>query len=478
MIRQGKEQAEAANRAKSEFLANMSHELRTPLNAIIGFSDLLTMKMDNPQFASHLKAINSAGNSLLAIINDILDLSKLDASQMKIEQTAVNIKEFLKDIELIFSVRTEQDNLKFACGVDSAVPSLAVFDELRIRQVLVNLLGNAVKFTQKGFVKLAVTTEPPNRLIFSVEDSGIGIPEENQETIFEAFQQQEKQSVRKYGGTGLGLAISKRFVELMGGSISVESRVGTGTIFRVSIPVEFVDSSVPIRNKCDNMEKVLFPGTSILVVDDVESNRTFLKEVLEELSVSVVLAENGREALDKAVEYRPDLILMDIRMPVLDGIAANEQIKKSNLLKAVPVIAVSASVAGYEQFNQFEGFLYKPVKINELTGKLKEFLPFQSTEQIPQSQKRRRIFQKFDETVSDEGKENIRNELSGSIDHLLSIFDMNETNEIAEKLHGIAEINNLELLSVLAEELKSAAAAFDIAETHAILNELKTSLKS
>jgi len=239
--KKAEESAESANRAKSSFLANMSHEIRTPMNSIMGFTDILEQKLIDKDHKKYLSLIRAGGKSLLALINDILDLSKIEAGKMGIEYKAADICAVFEEIKNIFSYKTKEKELDFILETDPNLHSPLFFDETRIRQVLLNLVGNAVKFTESGYVKITVKGSQPDRkqnimdIIFSVEDTGIGIPQDQRELIFEPFEQQKGQSSSKYGGTGLGLAITKRLVEMMEGTISVESMEGRGSIFTVTI---------------------------------------------------------------------------------------------------------------------------------------------------------------------------------------------------------------------------------------------------
>ena len=237
-------EADKANEAKSEFLANMSHEIRTPLNAVIGISELLSNTIKDKKQQNYMNTINNAGNSLLLIINDILDLSKIESGKMELNFKPIKLHAIFKEIETIFMQEVHNKEIEFFVEIPNDIPELILFDEVRIRQILLNLIGNAVKFTEKGYVKLSIETVPSNKrdmrqvdLRLSIEDTGIGIPKSEKERIFQAFTQISGQSIKKYGGTGLGLSITKKLVEMMNGKISLESEVGKGSCFRVWLPL-------------------------------------------------------------------------------------------------------------------------------------------------------------------------------------------------------------------------------------------------
>ncbi len=381
-----KETAEHANRAKSEFLANMSHEIRTPLNAIIGFSELLSVSITDMKNRRYLDAIKTSGNNLFTLINDILDLSKIEAGKIEIQYTPSNPRIIFNEIKDIFKLNVDRKKLEFIIDIDGNLPSTLLLDETRFRQVLLNLVGNAVKFTANGHIKLSVnqtfTTDEQNRidLMISVEDTGIGILEDEQKNIFAAFQQQSAQSVARFGGTGLGLSISKRLVEMMNGRITVSSKVGQGSTFSIILRDTLVspEEILFIEKKSFDIKNVSFARGKILVVEDVESNRNMLKELLSRVNLIVMTASNGQEALFLLDEFKPDLILMDIRMPLMNGIEATKQIKSQNKTKDIPIIALSASILASDIPRMldlgFDAYLPKPVIIQKLISELSKYL--------------------------------------------------------------------------------------------------------
>jgi len=383
--------AEDANRTKSEFLSNMSHEIRTPMNAILGFTELLDSQIDDPVQRKYLESIKSSGKVLLDLINDILDLSKIEAGKIELKQRSVNPESIFNDIGRVFSVKMKEKGLKFLIEIDKELPKALQLDEVRIRQILFNLMGNAVKFTEKGYIKLTargIFREQKSKfdLIFSVKDTGIGISAENKKIIFDAFRQSKGQRDEKYGGTGLGLAITKKLVEVMGGKMSVDSVVGKGSTFKVILKKVAVASVDDISEDLEEtpIDNIKFKKKTILVVDDIESNRILLKETLKPYNLSTIEAKNGKEGIDTAKKYHPDLILMDLRMPVMDGYEATGKIKKDRNLKDIPVIILTAS-AMKEQEEKIkkincEGYVRKPIKKAELIQELIKHLEYTDKE--------------------------------------------------------------------------------------------------
>ncbi|PIE91107.1 MAG: hypothetical protein CR997_03015 [Acidobacteria bacterium] len=379
---------ERANLAKSDFLANMSHEIRTPLNAITGFSELLSSTVTDEKQRSYLEAIKSSGKNLMLLIGDILDLSKIEAGKMSIHTTVVNLKKVIQEIRQIFTLQIRKKGISFILNISDKVPAALELDEVRLRQVLLNIVGNAVKFTEKGFIKLTVDIEnQPNKSLkkihITVEDTGIGIAKEELSTIFETFKQQTGQDRFKYGGKGLGLAISKRLVELMGGRIVVESTLGQGSVFKITFSNVVVNEDAERKQPSGNNSlRVQFKKGKVLIVDDVTSNRLFLRELLKKVNLTVAEAQNGYESTLIAPDYQPDLILMDIRMPVMDGYKAAKLLKMHEKCAHIPIIAVTAS-SYYEKQrlkleNEFDGYVSKPIDIQQLHSELmKVFEPIQ-----------------------------------------------------------------------------------------------------
>ena len=371
--------AESANRAKSEFLANMSHEIRTPMNAILGFSELLKGLVHEERLQSYVQAITSSGRTLLALINDILDLSKIESGKLELEYDALDIRVVLQDVQHIFSQKAEQKNLGLVLEIAPDLPASLLLDEVRLRQILINVVGNALKFTEDGSVTIRASVGGTNQqhdtveLILEVEDTGLGIPQGEQQRIFEEFTQQSGQNTKKYGGTGLGLAITKRLVEMMHGQILVRSVIGQGSAFRFTFPeIKLAKpGTTPAAPSAFDQAYDLgdFQACKVLVADDVAMNRDLIRAFFFGTDHQLIEAENGREAVEMARGERPDVILMDVRMPVMDGVQATRALKADPALKDIPIIVVTASaMQSEEQILKpiCDGYLRKPISRADL----------------------------------------------------------------------------------------------------------------
>ena len=385
VLMKAKQQAELANRAKSEFLANMSHEIRTPMNAILGFSEILKEYLeDKPIFLDYLNGISSAGKSLLNLINDILDLSKIEAGKFEMQKEAVNIEDLIYEIKQIFALKCYQKDLRFHINIPENAVYHLIIDATRVRQILLNLVGNAVKFTEKGEINLTLKlvkdkNEKLNHVIFIVSDTGIGIPKDQQVLIFEPFKQQEGQNSRKFGGTGLGLSITKRLVEMMNGKISVVSEVNKGSSFTVELfDVETIYENKPFVPKIpSNSKEYIFQPAQILLVEDIESNRKVVMEYLRKYPFTIVSAKDGKEAIEILEKNIPEVIIMDMQMPIMDGFEAINIIKKNVKTAHIPIISLTALVMT-EDINRIKQltpyYLSKPVSRQKLLSTLSQVL--------------------------------------------------------------------------------------------------------
>ncbi len=376
-------QAEAANKAKSEFLANMSHEIRTPMNSILGFSEVLLNTVKDEKQIGYLKTILSSGKTLLSLINDILDLSKIEAGKMEISPAPTDLRVLIYEIRDIFTQKVKEKNIDLFVEDDPLFPGNVFIDEIRMRQIILNIVGNAVKFTAEGQVTIKLKTQRKNdeTVDFTIEvsDTGIGIPESDQKRIFESFSQQSGQTSRQFEGTGLGLSISQRLCELMGGKIELVSETGIGSTFSLVFEsIEYSDEKIIQEEHFSWSDKeFIFNSSKILIVDDVDYNRDLVKSYLENHNFTIIEAENGGKAITKATEVHPDIILMDIRMPVMNGYEAAQLLKSDVATASIPVIALTASTMSSEtdKINQyFDGYLQKPIQRNLLLTELARHL--------------------------------------------------------------------------------------------------------
>jgi signal transduction histidine kinase/FixJ family two-component response regulator len=364
--------AEQANRSKSVFLASMSHELRTPLNAILGFSQILNNAADMPErYRGFLNIMYKSGEHLLHMINDILDLSKIEAGHMEVHHKPVRLRAFMDDIHRMFLLKAQEKNLEFRVEEGDTYPPVIKLDEDKLRQILINLIGNAIKFTSKGRVIVRFGAVSGNVIRFEVIDTGSGISEVSQKKLFQPFMQGNSGF---QDGTGLGLAITRKLVDLIGGSISFVSEEGSGSVFRVALPFEVTDEAETepeIKPAFRKLGGIVAPQTpTILVVDDVATNRALLSAYLEESGMFCLEASSGKEALRVAEKVKPDLVLMDIQMPEMDGIETMRKLRLLKDLEKIPIIAVAASGSpnAREELlaTGFNAFIRKPFQQMEL----------------------------------------------------------------------------------------------------------------
>ena len=379
-----KERAEQLSQIRSQFLANMSHEIRTPMNAIIGFSELALLEDVSAETNDYLKSINSASTSLLTILNDILDLSKLDAGRLSINAQPFNLDELLMSLHGLLINSAQAKGLTLSIDDALNVPKQLIGDSLRLRQVLINLLGNAIKFTERGSVNLIISLQHLNnqaaRLLFSVKDTGIGIDPDLQNKLFLPFSQLDDGYSRNFQGTGLGLVISQELTQLMGGDIKIDSHLGIGSCFSFELQLPVVPSIkvqpiIAATQTASNIEVTELSDLRILVVEDEPLNQKLVSLVLKRYGAEIVVANNGAEALKLLEQEAIDAVLMDLHMPIMNGYEATIEIRKQPQFATLPIIALTASVS--EEAKQqclatgMNDFIGKPFKVSELITKLK-----------------------------------------------------------------------------------------------------------
>ena len=389
-----KQAAEALAESKSQFLANMSHEIRTPMSAILGLSELLLNQNVSDQVRDYLNKINESSTSLLGILNDILDFSKLEAGKFSIEQMPFNLNQLINNLYNLFAHAAEKKNIQFKIKIQEGTPCELLGDELRIQQVLSNLLSNAIKFTQQGSVQLSIVLlavdEGRARLKFSVNDSGIGISEQDLSKLFQAFSQADSSNTRRFGGTGLGLVISQKLLNVMGSDCHVISVPNQGSSFSFELSLERSDTSVatPSSSHDATQEGSLsaqlthggrsLAGSRVLVVEDNPINQLVVKEFLVLSGIQVDIANHGKEALNRLELNQYDAILMDVHMPEMGGVEATQHIRQQSQYKHLPIIALSAGVTQEERTHILEcgmnAFVAKPIVPNILLATLEEWI--------------------------------------------------------------------------------------------------------
>jgi len=483
-----KEKAESANYAKSLFLANMSHEIRTPMNAVIGFTDVLSSSGLSDQQKSYVKSIQSGSRNLLILINDILDLSKIEAGKIKIQSGKVYVRQMLEDLKQVFSMQAEEKGLTFKLVVDNSVPDVIMSDEVRIRQILFNLTNNALKFTRKGEIKItaeykaAIEGDLFYSLKIKVCDTGIGIEKQYQKSIFNIFEQQDNQNTREFGGAGLGLAISSRLAEKLDSTLTVKSEKGVGSCFTLLL------RSPEVISQTDNIivntiiTDVKFVASTILIVDDIDANRDLIEEYLSDQDFVILHASDGVEGLEMIKSERPDLVLMDIRMPKMNGIEATQLIKQDPLISNIPVIAVTASVVEDNRSDKkrsvFDYVLYKPLSKKKLDQCLRKFI------EIDSSAGNSVLIEAFSDRLereirssSDEFSSELK-EYEDVISQSINKGNFGGVDELLEELCRLAIEYDMPEFKELTSQLREANNQFDIEETQRLLNILMIKIQS
>ncbi|TSA28980.1 MAG: hybrid sensor histidine kinase/response regulator [Bacteroidetes bacterium] len=383
-LKKAKELAEDATRAKQKFLSNMSHEIRTPLNAIINTVNLMHEGDPQAELLDNMEILKFSADSLLQIVNDILDYSKIDAGRIEFEKVEFEMRKLLTGVKQSFDFEVNRRNLKMDVSLDESIPMVVLGDSARLTQILINLVGNAVKFTEKGHIAIeAKPVKRHNSLIdieFRITDTGIGIPKDKLEMIFESFTQASSSTTRKYGGTGLGLAITQKLVELQGGALQVKSKVGKGSTFHFTLPFltsdkTHVEDDAQLKEHYHSLK-----GLKVLVVEDNLVNQKIVSKFLSRWEAAYEIAENGRIAVEKVIKTHFDLVLMDLHMPEMSGYEATLKIRAMDgeYFKELPIIALTASVFLEDREKIFDfgmsGFVTKPFNPKELFWTISPFL--------------------------------------------------------------------------------------------------------
>lgn len=483
-ILEAQRKAEEANRAKSEFLANMSHEIRTPMNAILGFSEILLNTSTDERDKGYLATIMSSGRTLLSLINDILDLSKIESGQLEVQEEPLNIHNILNEMIQVFSNKADDKKLTFDLDIAEDLPSIVLLDDVRLRQILFNLIGNAIKFTSEGGIVIRAHAKPGEivndlyDITLEVQDSGIGVDKAFHESIFDSFFQVESDNTRKFGGTGLGLAITRKLVMMLGGEIRVESQLGKGSTFIVVFHNVETSDIQPLKSQNFNWthKEVNFKPSKLLLVDDVVFNRDLVKSFLTGFeNIRLYQASDGQSGVTKAQEIMPDLILMDLRMPVKNGYEATKELKTSARTQGIPIIAFTASSMKHDEdriADLFDGFLRKPVSRDELINVLVQHLPNEIKTKSPAEIEAEKAVQIQNKPSNDESldatSEQARlfvsafdEEMQRNLEDLLQFMDNDLLGEFLYKLDKICAETQIAGLGTYLENLKQDAERFD-----------------
>ncbi|GET22298.1 PAS domain-containing hybrid sensor histidine kinase/response regulator [Prolixibacter denitrificans] len=461
---QSKEKAEEATRIKSAFLANMSHEIRTPMNAILGYAEILSQSITDPTHRDYLSSMQSSGKVLMNLINDVLDFSKIDAGKMDLKETPVDIRLLMKEIVDTFRLKASQKGVRMLSEISESTPRILLLDELRLRQIMLNLISNALKFTDEGHIRIEVSTtnqsETSSSILLRVEDTGIGIADKEQEKIFEAFEQIDNQDSKIYGGTGLGLAITHRLVKLMGGEIRLESKLNQGSAFYVTLPDIAVvkdadDTDYQQKSHIDNQ---LLAGSCVLIVDDNRANRKVTRGFFGGSQVKISEAENGAHALEIMRRLKPQLIIVDLRMPGMSGFETARSIKSNPQWQDIPLIAYTASELTAEEKEQypnlFKALLKKPIERKKFLQTVANCLP-------PVNEKNNHRLQHGNESASVISGEN-EHELLQKWNSMQRIRPRKMMKEFIEEISANTEIIHHPEIKSYLQELDHAFHTFNI----------------
>jgi CheY-like chemotaxis protein len=449
----------------------MSHEIRTPLNSILGFSELLLESAENPKQKSQLGIIYSNGKTLLALINDLLNIAKIEAGKLELEPEVTDIFNTANEVAKMFYTEINKRNVHLTVEKSKNFPELVLIDEIRLRQVLINIVGNAVKFTHDGFILLTLESTPLNDkrdfedVVIRIQDSGLGIDQSQHQKIFEAFYQVQDTTTSQYGGTGLGLTISNKIIRLMGGNIQVTSELGKGSTFIISIPgLQKIElKKIKAENQAVS-EKISSSESksdfSILIVDDVQSNIDLLISYLENYPYRIFIAHGGEEAVALAKQYQPDLILMDLKMPVVDGWQAARRIRGMEGLKRTLIVACTANVTHLaDEEKIFNGIIFKPVRKNPFLEELKKYEALAGSSVIT-DEKSNTV--KAEEVIDSAVLENLRSQFGSRIKSACNNFEVNELEKLISELEAYSIEYQDKHLSELVNSAKDNFSRFDL----------------
>lgn len=469
-LQTAKEEAETANKAKSIFLTNMSHELRTPLNGIMGYTQILLNTAQTPAKQTHaLETIYTSGKHLLTLLNDILDLSKVEANRLELILDEILLPRFLKNIVDIIEVRCKQKRLTFIYQPDPNLPQLVMGDQKRLRQILINLLGNAVKFTEQGEVRFTINhNQTEDNLYFEITDTGMGIAADDLPTIFEPFQQVGRQRYQ-VEGTGLGLAITDRLLKMMGATLTVKSTLNQGTTFKFKLNLPQIDKTpaIEIISLTNQIIGYQGPKRKILVIDDISSNRDIITDALTPLGFEVLTAADGYQGLDLAQQYIPDLILLDLVMPKLDGLQTTQRLRQIPALQSTLIYSISASAYDEDKKKSLiagsNRFIPKPIHFNILLQALQEDLNLTWTyreSSLLEEKKEAQIAQSVTKEIPPE-----------KVSILLEAVKKGDIQQLRMELNNLAQMS--QALNPMIKNLQTLAKIYKLKEIRSILEGLQ-----
>jgi signal transduction histidine kinase/CheY-like chemotaxis protein len=489
-LKHSNQETERALAFRSQFLANMSHEIRTPLNIIIGFNTFLNKNIEDPQLKKYTESIEVSSYNLLRFLNDILDMSKIEANRITLNNDRVNLRFLAQGIRELFVLKAQEKDISFLLDIKKCVPHEVIFDEVRLRQIMMNLVGNAIKFTEKGHVQLTIDCAGTNNLSaqmsgktkirIQIEDTGMGIDAADQESIFEPFMQVNQKEQKKLGGSGLGLAISRRLTEMMNGRITLTSEKGKGSVFTIyfdNVPVIYDISSATTTPKVSPQKPVYdFKNALLLIADDEAMNRDLIKTCFEKTNLRIIEAENGAQAIEMALSYKPALILMDLKMPIADGLEAARAIKNDPQGSKIKILAFSASeIFGQmlpQDYDLFAGLITKPLVLDELYSKTAKNL----LHSVSFADKAEEIIDENDfdfaedlPAMTQEIGNALRNEFLLKWHQIIETNAMNKYLAFAADLYSFATQNQLNELALYASTVSKAVKIFDTQKVKQLL---------
>jgi signal transduction histidine kinase/response regulator of citrate/malate metabolism len=472
---QAKQKADKAAQEKIEFIGVISHEIRNPINAILGFSELLEKEIKDSDKVELIRPIVDSSSTLLTLVNDLLDISKVEMGKLKIEMIPAKIHDFIKSIERIYRPKIEGKGISFHSVMDENFPKFLKIDPLRLSQVISNLLENSLKFTKDGFIKVTYNHSPSKNqnkvnIKIAIEDTGMGIPKEDWPFIFEKFRQPKGQSYQKFKGSGIGLSVCKKIAQLMGGDINIVEKGGAGTLFVIDLPD--LTEALPSDFKSETIQtEYVFEKSKVLVVEDEKLNQDLIKWNLKAFPIELFFANNGKEGINMALMHKPDLILMDILMPNMDGIEAVELIRVYENLKKTPIIVITG-ILGPEVEKKIShlvnGMLRKPILQRDLFPELAKFLPH----------KIKKISKEPEEASPEEMIPSTTKKKMGELfltrlDDLMDTMSIQEGQKLAEEISVFAKNNNQKSIMTWSKNFKDSLNEFDIKKIKSLISEIK-----